>query len=168
MSSHCCVTHTWAGVQVTGAARSDMVMPRVESVEEVDAFPVNSWGIPEVPEPDATTRASCLDPANAVQVVVVPGMAFDRGCHRLGHGKGYYGVWVWVCNTVHSHAFSSRRLGVGGRTLYTAISRLRTPHDLTYLCNADQVSPGGGVKAVNVTHTEYDLPFIRTTHSGSL
>ena len=29
--------------------------------------------------------------AGDIDVVVVPAMAFDKGCNRLGHGRGYYG-----------------------------------------------------------------------------
>lgn len=76
--------------KVTGAGRCDMVMVQVRSTEELAAFPRNSWGIPE-PD-DVAGRATCTDPRHPVDLVIVPGMAFDESCRRLGHGKGYYGM----------------------------------------------------------------------------
>jgi 5-formyltetrahydrofolate cyclo-ligase len=57
----------------------------------------NSWGIPELPKEELASRpdgSTCTDQANAdalIDVVLTPGVAFDSACHRLGHGKGYYG-----------------------------------------------------------------------------
>lgn len=39
-------------------------------------------------EPD-TSRSKCLDPKE-IGFIIVPGLAFDRNCRRLGHGAGYY------------------------------------------------------------------------------
>lgn len=67
-----------------------MIMVEVASKLEMDSFPKSKWGIPEPPEdfiierPDGT-YAGCID------LVFVPGVAFDVNCSRLGHGKGYYG-----------------------------------------------------------------------------
>lgn len=73
-----------------------MVMLRVAGPEAVAAFPKSKWGIPEPPlsepfEPgrDDGTYAGRMD------LVVVPGVAFDARCRRLGHGKGYYGRWCF-------------------------------------------------------------------------
>ena len=70
-----------------------LVLPRVEGGElrlyrvkdlSRDLAP-GTWGIPE-PVPD---RCPGLD-ISGVDFALVPGVAFDRGCRRLGHGAGFY------------------------------------------------------------------------------
>ena len=59
---------------------------RLESLAELVP---GTWGIPE---PSAARRGAPerrIVPA-ALDLVVVPGLAFDRRGRRLGHGKGYY------------------------------------------------------------------------------
>jgi len=75
--------------KVTGKRSEDMVMFEVGSFSEIEALPKNRWGIPEpslekaLASPDGTTLG-------IIQTVLVPGVAFDETCARLGHGKGYY------------------------------------------------------------------------------
>jgi 5-formyltetrahydrofolate cyclo-ligase len=65
-----------------------MLMLPVASSAEIDGFPRSKWGIPEPPvEPPREDGTY----SGRIDVVVVPGVAFDRKCNRLGHGKGYYG-----------------------------------------------------------------------------
>ncbi len=43
------------------------------------------WGIPQ------PLAGRCPEvPLDAIQLILTPGVAFDEGCFRLGHGKGYY------------------------------------------------------------------------------
>ena len=59
---------------------------RIESLSELAP---GVWGIPEPPAArrgDPERRV----PPEAIGLVVVPGLAFDRRGRRLGHGKGYY------------------------------------------------------------------------------
>lgn len=65
-----------------------MVMLPVASAQEIDSFPRSKWGIPE-PELDPEKPDGTY--SGKIDVVIVPGVAFDEGCNRLGHGKGYYG-----------------------------------------------------------------------------
>jgi len=86
--------------------RPSMEMTRVVPAEDwaegggmpYDDWPRNRWGIPEAPHPTAETPAS--DPMTRVarpgeiDLLVVPGLAFDRFGSRLGQGKGYYDRFI--------------------------------------------------------------------------
>lgn len=41
-------------------------------------------------EPSAVMGDTVFSEYEKIDLVVVPGMAFDTSCHRLGRGKGYY------------------------------------------------------------------------------
>ncbi len=53
-------------------------------VDTADALVAGMWGIRE---PSADAQGLAL---NEVDLVVVPGVAFDHHGHRLGYGKGFY------------------------------------------------------------------------------
>lgn len=81
-----------------------MDMLALQSMEEFEALKPDNWGIPSLEESTIANRSNCLgghglsihqDSAvktedNGLDMVVMPGMAFDEGFRRLGHGKGYY------------------------------------------------------------------------------
>lgn len=50
-----------------------------------NALVANRWGILE-PDPAASTLVS----VESLDGILVPGVAFDTSCNRLGRGKGYY------------------------------------------------------------------------------
>jgi 5-formyltetrahydrofolate cyclo-ligase len=72
--------------------QADMELVQVVGDAPVDGepfyfdWPRNKWGIPEPPEGMPLT---CAQPGE-VDLIVVPGLAFDRKGNRLGQGKGYY------------------------------------------------------------------------------
>lgn len=60
------------------------------SAESKEDFVEGAYGIPE-PISDRNTESSGID------LIFVPGVAFDRYGHRLGYGKGYYDRLIERC-----------------------------------------------------------------------
>lgn len=77
-------------------------LPRVESVKEhtmsmletssladLDSFPPGRWNIPEPPR-DGHSRVEGCENGSELDLIVVPGLAFDKHGGRLGQGAGFY------------------------------------------------------------------------------
>ncbi|KAG9399071.1 hypothetical protein AC1031_012027 [Aphanomyces cochlioides] len=78
-------------VIVDAILAQDMVMLQVESRQDLVSFPKSKWDIPE-PElilPNGIPRLNAMETLD-LDLILVPGVAFDRRGNRLGHGKGYY------------------------------------------------------------------------------
>jgi len=56
-----------------------------------DSWPRNKWGIPEAP---ASTSGEDVAQPGDIDLLLVPGLAFDTHGHRLGQGKGYYDRFI--------------------------------------------------------------------------
>lgn len=75
----------------------DMEMVSLLSEHDYNALPRNSWGIPTPAQSSIPTRKNCFDQdadEPGLDLVIVPGVAFDNECRRLGHGKGYYDRFI--------------------------------------------------------------------------
>jgi len=67
----------------------NMELLEVFSIQDLESFPRNKWGIVEPPlAPDR--KGALANPSVWLDVILVPGMAFDSSKARLGKGKGYY------------------------------------------------------------------------------
>lgn len=84
---------------------SVMDMLALESMEEFESLEPDKWGIPSLKKDQVHSKKNCFGgrgltfPAEeqttahdsqGLDLIVMPGMAFDQGFRRLGHGKGYY------------------------------------------------------------------------------
>ena len=106
--------------------RMDMVSLRSREDLKQCELQRDKWGIPSISPNSASKRISILDPDHGriwehqspiekklwlpsaekqesteatLDMMVVPGVAFDRQCRRLGHGKGYYDMFLETYHT---------------------------------------------------------------------
>ncbi|KAJ3544745.1 hypothetical protein NM688_g5706 [Phlebia brevispora] len=82
--------------KVDPAAEGRMDFVKVYSEEDLNSFPEGLWGIKEPNSHwNGQVRPSVLgDPGESLDLIIVPGVAFDRSLSRLGHGKGYYDRFI--------------------------------------------------------------------------
>ena len=79
--------------RVTGQQPSDMAMLRLSSLEQAQGFGRTRWGIPEPSASEAEAMEDATESAE-LSLLLVPAVAFDARCGRLGHGRGYYDAFV--------------------------------------------------------------------------
>ncbi|WVR03037.1 5-formyltetrahydrofolate cyclo-ligase [Kwoniella sp. DSM 27419] len=89
---------------ITPAAQPDMQMLRLYSPDDLNACPLDKWGIldPGLERRDVRgeTREDAMnDPAGPLDLILVPGVAFDAECNRLGRGKAYYDRFLLTYTT---------------------------------------------------------------------
>ncbi|KAJ3276370.1 hypothetical protein HDV01_004993 [Terramyces sp. JEL0728] len=65
-----------------------MDMVQLKSIDDFHSLKKNSWGIPE-PLPEEN-RLNVEQYKDGLDLVIMPGLAFDKQGHRMGYGKGYY------------------------------------------------------------------------------
>ncbi|KAI9017479.1 5-formyltetrahydrofolate cyclo-ligase [Gaertneriomyces semiglobifer] len=69
----------------------NMEMVKLRSWHDYETLPLNKWKIPEPPLNEK--RETALD-RDGLDLIVMPGLAFDKSGWRLGHGKGYYDKYL--------------------------------------------------------------------------
>lgn len=103
---------------VPGQPSSVMDMVSLHSWEDYESLKMNSWGIPTPSDESIAIRDNCLRELmgthetgeaaeeEGLDMILMPGMAFDRQRQRLGHGKGYYDFFL--------HRYEKRRRSTHG------------------------------------------------------
>jgi 5-formyltetrahydrofolate cyclo-ligase len=91
--------------QVTGPT---MKMVRIYSKEDLNSLPTNKWNIKE--PNDDMPREDAIE-IGQLDLLIIPGVAFDTNGHRLGRGKGYYDKFI--------HTLESRMKQLGRTNPFT-------------------------------------------------
>ncbi|VDN31835.1 unnamed protein product [Gongylonema pulchrum] len=87
-----------------GATMMDML--RLQSADEYHGLATTMWGIRQHPDKEHAER---WDQHGALDLVIVPGVAFSTDGRRLGHGKGYYDRFL----ASHRQKYNSAPVTVG-------------------------------------------------------
>lgn len=82
--------------RVVSKENHEMVMLECRSMDELNSWAPNSWKIREPPLEEG--RLQCPKDVH-LDVVVVPGVAFDALCRRCGQGMGFYDKFLAACHT---------------------------------------------------------------------
>ncbi|KAM7423478.1 hypothetical protein PAMA_000026 [Pampus argenteus] len=75
---------------------SHMDMLKLNSLQDMEMLPLTSWNIQQ-PADDDNSRAEALA-AGGLDLILMPGLGFDRSGKRLGRGKGFYDNYLERCS----------------------------------------------------------------------
>ncbi|GMH33492.1 hypothetical protein BSKO_01326 [Bryopsis sp. KO-2023] len=81
-------------VPIVGSGPREMNLVQIESLSDLRPVPPFNILEPEATHPDSSSRQDSLDVDGGLDVLVMPGLAFDRSKNRLGRGGGYYDAFV--------------------------------------------------------------------------
>lgn len=125
------VPYTYAASSpAANGPKSVMNMLSLQSKEDYDSLRSDAWGIPTPSKETISERDSCLrddeiksgnpirekTAKEGLHMVIMPGMAFDRGLARLGHGKGYYDFFL---HKLHQQEAETKMPFLGNPTFET-------------------------------------------------
>lgn len=80
---------------------SVLEMLQLRSIEDYESLQPDNWGIPSLDAQTVPERMNCLggygvsgehkeQNTGGLDLIVMPGVAFDENFQRLGYGKGFY------------------------------------------------------------------------------
>lgn len=75
---------------------SHMDMLKLNSLQDMETLPMTSWNIQQ-PADDDNSREEALA-AGGLDLILMPGLGFDRSGNRLGRGKGFYDTYLKRCS----------------------------------------------------------------------
>jgi 5-formyltetrahydrofolate cyclo-ligase len=102
-----------------GQPKSIMDMVELRSMNDFESLAVDKWGIPTPSKDSISSRANCFgstgitngDTSNiseGLDLIVMPGIAFDSSFGRLGHGKGFYDYFLNRCHQASRMPFRGK------------------------------------------------------------
>lgn len=122
-----------------GQPKSIMDMVELKSISDFESLKPDNWGIPTPSAESISSRANAFGGTGSTQqraredevgeageagldLIIMPGMAFDSAFGRLGHGKGFYDYFLHRCSTTSRMPFSGKkscifRIGLGMLTV---------------------------------------------------
>ncbi|XP_043101145.1 5,10-methenyltetrahydrofolate synthetase (5-formyltetrahydrofolate cyclo-ligase) [Puntigrus tetrazona] len=77
---------------------SHMDMLRLRDTEDAKTLPLTSWNIQQPADDDDSGREEALA-SGGLDLILVPGLGFDKKGNRLGRGKGFYDTYLERCRT---------------------------------------------------------------------
>lgn len=77
----------------TGSNHMDML--KLSSLQDIETLPLTSWNIRQ-PAEDDHSREEALA-SGGLDLILMPGLGFDRLGKRLGRGKGFYDTYLERC-----------------------------------------------------------------------
>ena len=115
-----------------------MDMASLHSQEDYSALERDKWGIPSLNRSSLRERILCIEenevPRNGdLDVILMPGIAFDTSMGRIGHGMGYYDRFIAAyCGVRRLSRFDTKKDGFGEESSMA----VRTPRLCKMLCRA--------------------------------
>ncbi|XP_076585933.1 5-formyltetrahydrofolate cyclo-ligase isoform X1 [Chaetodon auriga] len=77
------------------SSSNHMDMLKLNSQQDIETMPLTSWNIRQ-PAEDDNSREEALA-AGGLDLILMPGLGFDRSGNRLGRGKGFYDTYLERC-----------------------------------------------------------------------
>lgn len=133
-----------------GRPRKVMDMLNLLDWEDYEALERDKWGIPTLSDDSVARRERCLGDAESLggkqaggegsdwglDLVVMPGVGFDRGLRRLGHGKGFYDVFLQRYQRRMTDEEDNRKMPLLGKIIPLVSSKLLKPTIVPYSRNS--------------------------------
>lgn len=104
-----------------GQPKSIMDMVELRSMNDFESLEPDKWGIPTPSADSIASRANCFGSTGTtgeigsvreedagLDLIVMPGMAFDSQFGRLGHGKGFYDYFLTRCHQASRMPFRGK------------------------------------------------------------
>ncbi|MBN3306189.1 MTHFS ligase, partial [Amia calva] len=73
---------------------SHMDMLKLTAAKDIQSLPITSWNIRQPGDDEQVEEALS---AGGLDLILMPGLGFDRNGNRLGRGKGYYDTYLERC-----------------------------------------------------------------------